>query len=175
MKLAEKIYYYRKKSGCSQEQLAEKIGVSRQAVSKWETGESEPEISKLKLLAEIFGITTDMLLSESAPSDNQEHSEGSGYGTADGPLPQNHYLGYFGRSIKKYSWFVGVYIALDGCAAAAIGGIMRYVCGKMFPYFEPEMLAQIPLYRISGIFFVIGIAAIIFGIILSIYLKHKLK
>ena len=65
MKFSEKIIWCRKKSGLSQEMLAEKVGVSRQAVSKWETGESEPEISKLKVLAEIFGVTVDWLLSES--------------------------------------------------------------------------------------------------------------
>ena len=59
MKFSEKIIWCRKKSGLSQEMLAKKVGVSRQAVSKWETGESEPEISKLKVLAEIFGVTVD--------------------------------------------------------------------------------------------------------------------
>ena len=48
MKLYEKITLYRKKNGLSQEELAEKIGVSRQAVSKWETGDALPEITKLK-------------------------------------------------------------------------------------------------------------------------------
>lgn len=62
MKLSEKIYYCRKKAGKSQEALAEELGVSRQAVSKWETGEAEPEIKKLRLLAEVFGVTTDWLL-----------------------------------------------------------------------------------------------------------------
>lgn len=54
MKLSEKILYCRKKAGWSQEALADKLGVSRQAVSKWETGEAEPELSKLKLLAAVF-------------------------------------------------------------------------------------------------------------------------
>lgn len=62
MNLSEKIYYCRKKAGKSQEALAEELGVSRQAVSKWETGEAEPEIKKLRLLAEVFGVTTDWLL-----------------------------------------------------------------------------------------------------------------
>lgn len=65
MKLHEKIYTCRKKAGLSQEALAEKLGVSRQSVSKWETGESVPEISKLPILANIFNVTTDWLLSES--------------------------------------------------------------------------------------------------------------
>ena len=58
MKLSEKIYYCRKKAGMSQEALAARIGVSRQAVSKWETGEAEPELGKLRLLAEAFGAGT---------------------------------------------------------------------------------------------------------------------
>ena len=64
MKLHEKIAVYRKKCGLSQETLAEKIGVSRQAVSKWETGDALPEITKLKSLAECFGVTVDFLLDE---------------------------------------------------------------------------------------------------------------
>ena len=67
MNLSEKILYCRKKAGLSQEALAEKLGVSRQAISKWETGESVPELSKLVLLARAFDVTTDWLLSESEP------------------------------------------------------------------------------------------------------------
>ena len=64
MKLHEKIYSQRKLKGLSQEELAEKLGVSRQAVSKWETGEALPEITKLKGLSEVFGVTTDFLLND---------------------------------------------------------------------------------------------------------------
>lgn len=64
MKLNEKIYWCRKRAGLSQESLAERIGVSRQSISKWETGEASPEISKLPLLASAFGVTVDWLLSE---------------------------------------------------------------------------------------------------------------
>ena len=48
MSLSEKIYICRKKAGLSQDTLAQKLGVSRQAVSKWKTGESSPEIGKFK-------------------------------------------------------------------------------------------------------------------------------
>lgn len=60
--LSEKIYALRRKSGLSQEQLAEKLGVSRQAISKWEGGLSTPELDKLKALSEFFGITVDELV-----------------------------------------------------------------------------------------------------------------
>lgn len=52
----------RKKQNLSQEELAEKIGVSRQTLSKWETGESLPDIQKCSALAEFFGITLDDLV-----------------------------------------------------------------------------------------------------------------
>ena len=66
MKLSEKIFNCRKKAGWSQEELASRLGVSRQAVSKWETGEAEPELGKLRLLAQVFDVSIDWLLSEEA-------------------------------------------------------------------------------------------------------------
>ena len=64
MNLSDKIYSCRKKTGLSQEALAEKLGVSRQAVSKWETAEAIPELSKIPVMAKIFGVTADWLLSD---------------------------------------------------------------------------------------------------------------
>ncbi|MCI8601364.1 MAG: helix-turn-helix transcriptional regulator [Oscillospiraceae bacterium] len=79
--LSEKIYTLRRKSGLSQEQLAEKIGVSRQAISKWEGGLSTPELDKLKALSECFQVTIDELTENQAMSvsnDTGEENEGSG-------------------------------------------------------------------------------------------------
>lgn len=64
MILAEKIIQLRKKTGMSQEELAEKIGVSRQAVSKWESGMSTPDMNKILALSEFFGVSTDFLLKD---------------------------------------------------------------------------------------------------------------
>lgn len=69
MNLSEKIQICRKRAGLSQEALAEKLNVSRQAVSKWETGAAEPELSKLRALAAAFGVTADWLLSEEDAED----------------------------------------------------------------------------------------------------------
>lgn len=66
--LSEKIYQLRRKSGLSQEQLAEKIGVSRQAVSKWEGGLSTPDLDKLKALSECFQVTIDELTKDQDPN-----------------------------------------------------------------------------------------------------------
>ena len=62
MKLAEKIQLLRKKSGYSQEILAEKCGVSRQAISKWEADIALPETDKLILLSNLFYVSIDILL-----------------------------------------------------------------------------------------------------------------
>ncbi len=62
MLLHERIKEQRKQSGLSQEKVAELVGVSRQAVTKWETGESRPSTENLFKLAEIFGTTVDLLL-----------------------------------------------------------------------------------------------------------------
>lgn len=64
MQIAEKIFNERKRLGWSQEQLAEHMEVSRQAVSKWESGQSLPDLDKLVLMSQIFGVSTDYLLKE---------------------------------------------------------------------------------------------------------------
>ena len=62
MILADKIIENRKKNGWSQEELAEKLGVSRQSVSKWEGAQAIPDMKKIVLMSELFGVSTDYLL-----------------------------------------------------------------------------------------------------------------
>ncbi|MBP9997174.1 MAG: helix-turn-helix transcriptional regulator [Lachnospiraceae bacterium] len=64
MILADKIINERKKNGWSQEELAEKLSVSRQAVSKWESAQAIPDIQKIVLMAQVFGVSTDYLLKD---------------------------------------------------------------------------------------------------------------
>ena len=64
MNMANRIQYLRKTKGMSQEELADRMGVSRQAVSKWETGASDPSTSNLLTLAKLFNTTAEELLRE---------------------------------------------------------------------------------------------------------------
>ena len=64
MRLEEKLTVLRKESGYTQLDLAEKVRVSRQAISKWETGRALPSMEKLKYLSELFGVSVDYLLSD---------------------------------------------------------------------------------------------------------------
>ena len=66
MTLADKIINLRKQKGWSQEELAEKLDVTRQSVSKWESAQSVPDISKILQMSELFGVTTDYLLKDGA-------------------------------------------------------------------------------------------------------------
>jgi len=71
MALSEKLYTLRKKSGLSQEQLAERLNVSRQAISKWESGASSPENDKLIAISNYFNVSLDYLMKE----DNEQSKD----------------------------------------------------------------------------------------------------
>lgn len=71
---ANRLLQYRKKSGLSQEELAEKIGVSRQAVSKWERAEASPDTDNLIILAQVYGVSLDELLNVT-PGKEKENPE----------------------------------------------------------------------------------------------------
>ena len=89
MTLGEKIAYLRSEAHISQEALAERLGCSRQSVSKWELSEAIPGLEKIMMLGSIFGVSYDDLLSESADIQNRK---------APSPLKTNGLLPgkYFG-------------------------------------------------------------------------------
>ncbi|MCI8614190.1 helix-turn-helix domain-containing protein [Parablautia intestinalis] len=62
MNMSDRIQYLRKQKGYSQEELADKVGVSRQAVSKWESEQSMPDLEKVIIMSELFEVTTDYIL-----------------------------------------------------------------------------------------------------------------
>ena len=66
MTLREKLIVSRNKAGLSQMELAERLGVSRQAVSRWESGDTTPTMDKLKALAKLYGVSLDWLCSDAA-------------------------------------------------------------------------------------------------------------
>lgn len=156
MKLNDKIYYCRKKLGISQEEFAEKIGVTRQAVSKWETGMAVPEIDKLVALAKAFGVTTDWLLSEDEPAEStssQNSSKGSSqssstYGTGGSNPYHPNYRGtqatspypewmekapaFLQKLLKRFGWLFGVYVTVVGALFMGFGGLMKVFTSFFF-------------------------------------------
>jgi len=130
MILADKIITLRKKNGWSQEELAEKVGVSRQAISKWESAQSVPDLDKILRMSEIFGVTTDFLL-----KDEMETEEYTGSTEHDSPLRSvsmeeaNAYLAYKRSASAKIAFGVLLCIISPICmillAGFADAGMMR--------------------------------------------------
>lgn len=76
MTFGEKLQSLRQRSGMSQDALAEKLSVSRQAVSRWERDETMPETDKVVALADLFGVTTDYLLRQQIEEPKAEQGTG---------------------------------------------------------------------------------------------------
>lgn len=104
MNLSEKLIALRKEKGMSQEKLAELLNVSRQAVSKWETSESQPDLAKLLLLSDVFGVTLDELCGRE-PAHIDKPQSGSG------------------KSRVRFHWLCALMLVI-GLTAGAAGGIL---------------------------------------------------
>ena len=123
--IGDRIKFHRKRLGMTQEQLAERMGVSAQAVSKWENNLSCPDISVLPELAEIFGITVDELLGKNPPAGATVHEA-----EVVNPEKEKHGSSVSwewdngGMSVKLGSVFFALYILV-------VGGLMlmNHLCG----------------------------------------------
>ena len=135
MTLGEKIYTLRKQAGLSQEALAEKLEVSRQAVSKWETDRAVPEPDKLLALSDCFQVPLDRLMRPEEPAD---------------PTPKAP------KARKKRSW--GVWL----CLAGVVGLVIWAALTAFLP--EPGLAdsAEIALDG-NGIFCAFCLGAVLLG------------
>lgn len=138
MKLNEKIILCRKKCGISQEALGDMVGVSRQAVSKWETGDALPEVTKLKALADVFGVTVDYLLSDedengesggkadAPPTDGASGPDGQAtraeytYGTSFVHSESSGFSERVSIFLKSYGWIGGIVLIVFGAYRAIV-------------------------------------------------------
>lgn len=190
MKLNEKIYLCRKKAGLSQDALAERLGVSRQAISKWETGESVPDTGKLLPLANALGVSLDWLLSEDGPEEAAAAPPGRGT-DGSGSTARAQALR---RGVKRWCWLGGVLLAVCGVyfiyqaaiAKLAVSGLLNLinidggltgttvlVNGVDTPI--GDLLANNPVSAISTVWLVIGIVLVLAGAVLAVFLKKKIS
>lgn len=172
MTLSEKICTCRKRAGLSQEALAEKLGVSRQAVSKWETGESSPELTKLPPMAELFGVTVDWLLSEEDFPQEEARSDPSSAGSPSwvDSLPKT-----LKGLVKRFGWLGGLYISLLGLGPILVGLFARYMNRRLFSGLPesmggPSMIVNTPMTIMGGLFIVVGSVIVVVGLVLALIL-----
>ena len=126
MTIGEKIYQCRKKQNLTQESLAEKLSVSRQSISKWETGDALPEITKLKPLSEIFGVSVEWLLSET--DEAVPEKEDGAYAKGQESKEKT--------SLSRYSWLLGLALCIFGFVRLlmSIPGLVTFISiGVNFP------------------------------------------
>ena len=122
MILADKIIDLRKKNGWSQEELAEKLGVSRQAVSKWEGAQSVPDIQRILEMSRLFGVSTDYLLKDDMDFGSEAVTESAA--EADSPLRRvdmetaNAFLAF------RRNWAPRIALAVFLCIISPVALIM---------------------------------------------------
>lgn len=186
MNLGEKITYARKKLGMSQIDLADAMNVSRQSVSKWEIGESNPEITKLKQLAEVLKVSLDWLLSE---DDMSYQSNSTNVYTQTYPKWVEHLPNGILSLIKKHGWIYGLQTSLSGLFFAGFGLFAlalthMFLFGSWgltadyyneFAYYNPTLEMNLKSWSIfsamATFVIVVGLAVALFGIIIAIALK----
>lgn len=176
MNLAEKICTLRKRKGYSQEELAEKLGVTRQSVSKWETGEATPEVGKLIGVSKIFEVSTDWLLSDDDFSTLNKHQSPPRIRSSEvEKLP-----GAIDKITNRYGWLFGIYVALAGLSMFFFGLVVNSM-GTGFGMnqlgFESvvvdDPMIRNPFSGISSLFMGAGLIVLVVGLILAYYLKQK--
>ena len=111
MTIADRIQSLRKSKGMSQEELADAVGVSRQAVSKWESEQATPDLEKVVIMSDIFEVTTDYLLKGIEPVKTDDHK------TMADVIDQKVLTEKNGSSAKTaFKWFLigfGILLAID--------------------------------------------------------------
>ena len=152
MNIADRIQSLRKSKGISQEELADKIGVSRQAVSKWESEQSTPDIEKIISLSEYFDVTTDYLLKGIEPvSDSAEKVDARIFSIIGTVF---NFIGLVAAIIiwieeqRPISVAVGLIVMAVGCMIFAIGQIIgdnKRKAASIFGMVNVWLLSLIPI------------------------------
>lgn len=114
MTFAEKLMELRRQRGWSQEELGDKLGVTRQTVSKWELGSTTPEMEKLAAISDLFGITTDELIKGKAPESSNPEESNIFF------KKKQRFSGGEFKSEKTWRGIPVVHVSLKGCARGVI-------------------------------------------------------
>ena len=148
MALSEKLYTLRKKSGLSQEQLVEQLNVSRQAISKWESGASIPESDKLIAISNYFNVSLDYLMKE----DNEQ--------SKDTPQTEQRKSAQMADRTQRSVGFI-----------ICIGGIICLIVWGLLSVLNPTASNQISESSMiivdgNGVFLILCVVAILVGAVL---------
>lgn len=138
MTMGQRINWGRKALGLSQEALAEAVGVTRQAVSKWELDEAQPDAAKVILLAQTLGMTTDQLLlgEAAAPAPQPATSQPT-------VPPQRDHLGALARLLKKHGYKAGYLLIAYGLILMLFAGMGSLAFHSFFAGVAQDMAPDV--------------------------------
>jgi transcriptional regulator with XRE-family HTH domain len=189
MNISDRIQNLRKSKGISQEELADKAGVSRQAVSKWESEQSVPDIDKIIILSEYFEVTTDYLLK--GIENEKQASEKPKVLDANIFLFPATFLNFIGLIVASAVWYdrqivmavvTGLIFMAMGCMQFGIGWsfstINQEKSKRTFWQINIWLLVFIPLSFIYNVLFtgftapypLVGESTIMFGVFWLVYI-----
>ena len=201
MNLSDRIQYLRKVRGISQEGLAEKLGVSRQAVSKWESEQSMPDLDKIISMSDYFAVTTDYLLKGIEPVVQKEEEQSIKHRRIASNICYQLSLGFVGLGIILsiiLADFIKVSVLLTPVLIVQGVGLLVWGTGRNLsevrPSFQVKLalilfLLFVPLGFLSNVLFPMGkifpyptsLAAsltfvtfyLILGVCISLFLKKQ--
>ena len=105
MKLPDKIIKLRKATGISQEELAERLNVSRQAISRWENGSALPDAQNILQISKLFGVTADYLLNDDYESDSDIPAVKTATQETENLFLRKKQLHLIAAIFSTFSWF----------------------------------------------------------------------
>ncbi len=131
MNMADRIQNLRKAKGMSQEELADQIGVSRQAVSKWESGQSTPDLEKIIMISDLFEVTTDYILKgiEPVSATNKKTIQSLYWGFM---IIFAAITGIWSFTANRFRFVECFFIILAGAAFGFGVGLIFQVAGSLF-------------------------------------------
>lgn len=181
MTLGEKLQALRRSRGLSQEQLALELNVSRQAVSKWELGESTPDLDKLRALCAFFGVTSDYLIWEgqAAPTPAAPSGARTDYGARKARIrafvrQNGSWAGYavsiLGAALllRALLSMAAVYLVVESSNAAAREALEGFGLGELMPtpFYSASLTASVP-------YLLVYAAMIVGGLVFSRWYKKR--
>jgi transcriptional regulator with XRE-family HTH domain len=170
MSLGEKIAALRKSRSMSQEQLAGELGISRQAVSKWELNESMPDIDKVAALSKLFGVSADYLIIH---DDDQSNRENSPNNSGDiNKYKTRTVLGWVLSSIGAFG--IIVLITLSSFIETNIPVVYRNADG-LYSYTYRTGYSFFPFIKEHNLGFLLSVFIVFFISGLALLLSKKIK
>ncbi|MFV0274870.1 MAG: helix-turn-helix domain-containing protein [Bacilli bacterium] len=174
MRFSEKLTLLRKKNNFSQEELAGKLEISRQAVSKWESGSSYPDMEKILLICKILNCTLEELMDDGSIGNNKAQKQEKNYNE----IIINKFNSFLSLITKTYNMFSAmtfkqkIMCVIEMFILGIILGVISIICGLIFTYLLHTILFILPIKLLNLIF---GFVCIILFVIDTIIFFHIFK